>query len=385
MPERILYGVQGEGRGHAGRSLQVIQWLVAKGHHVKVLSGGDAMKVLGGLGLDLEEIPMIRYQFRPGGGFSPWLTFSRNVGKALGLLFGFGRERGRVARIAADFRADLIISDFEPYLSRLAKDMRIPLLAIDHQHFLTESVLPRVSGWQNLLMLKVYQFGTSLMAGRPDRIITSSFYHFPKKRDSRAVFVGPFIPSRLKRLRPGDDGSVTVYLKQPEYLRDLLGVLSRRPATRFVIFSDWRGGFPEGLPANISAAPIGREEFLAQLARGKALITTAGNQVIGEAAYLLKPVLAFPEPDILEQELNAQALRLSGFGDSFRLGTLSEPGWDAFERRLPEYRQHMERFFRTSRAFDGRKAALRSLRGFLREISSAAKPGKSRARISFAP
>jgi uncharacterized protein (TIGR00661 family) len=388
MAERILYGVQGEGRGHASRSLQVIQWLLSRGYRVKVLTGGDALAVLGGMGLDLEEIPMIRYQFRPDGSFSPWLTFVRNVKRALGLLLGVGEARNRVARIAAAFRPDLIISDFEPYLSRTAGSMGIPLLAIDHQHFLTESVLPRVSGFQNLIMLKIHQLGTSLMAGRPDRIITSSFYHFPKKRDSRAVFVGPFIPVRLKGPPAECDGSITVYLKQPAYLRELSRIMARRPETRFVVFSDWRVHAPGPLPGNVRLAPIGREEFLEQLAKGKALISTAGNQVIGEAVYLRKPVLAFPEPDVLEQELNASALRLSGFGDSFRLEDFSERDWDAFERKLPEFRERMIRLSGTLRAMDGRKQALRAVRGFLRDISApsgqAAHTGPGRARSGAA-
>ena len=40
-----------------------------------------------------------------------------------------------------------------------------------------------------------------LLAGRPDRIITSSFWHFPRKQASRAIFVGPFISGKLKQLR----------------------------------------------------------------------------------------------------------------------------------------------------------------------------------------
>lgn len=383
MVERILYGVQGEGRGHASRSLQIIQWLVAKGYRVKVLTGGDAMKVLGGLGLDVEEIPMFRYHFGRDGVFSPWRTAYRNAARALGLMFGMGRQHTRVSAAAAAFKPGLIISDFEPYLSRLAARMNVPLVAIDHQHFLTESVLPPLAGWQNALTLKLYQLGTLLMSGRPDGIITSSFYHFPKKRDSRAVFVGPFIPRRLKDLRGTSDQSVTVYLKQPGYLSSLLATMAGRPHRRFVVFSDWPEGPPAGLPPNVQAAPISRDGFLAQLARGEALITTAGNQVIGEAVYLHKPVLAFPEPDVLEQELNALALKRSGFGETFHLREFTPDRWDAFESGLGRFRAGMEGYFRNRRAFDGRKQALRALHRFLRRMASGAKLGR-KSRYSFA-
>jgi uncharacterized protein (TIGR00661 family) len=383
MVERILYGVQGEGRGHAARSLQIIQWLMARGYRVKVMTGGDALKVLGGLGLDLEEVPMFRYHFRADGAFSPWRTAWRNAARGLGLLFGIGRQHDRVSKVAARFRPGLIISDFEPYLSRIAARMGVPLIAIDHQHFLTESVLPPLSGWQNALMLKLYQLGTALMAGKPDGIITSSFYHFPKKRDSRAVFVGPFIPSRLKSLRSGSDGSITVYLKQAIYLQPLLAAMASRPNRRFVVFSDWNAGQPRGLPDNVRTAPISRDGFLAQLAKGSALITTAGNQVIGEAVYLRKPVLAFPEPDVLEQELNALALQRSGYGESFQLGSFTPERWDAFEARMARLAAGMGGAFRNRRAFDGRRQALRTLHRFIRSIASEADP-RRKSRISFA-
>lgn len=373
MPTRILYGVQGEGRGHAARSLQIIQWLIAQGHQVIVLTGGDALPVLSGRGIAIVEIPMLRYGFGPAGALSPRLTLLRNFLPMLGLMLGAGKSFRRVAGLADRFRPDLIISDFEPYISRLARLRRIPLMAIDHQHFLTESALPALKGWQKAVMLRLYQLGTFLLGGRPDRLITSSFHHFPKKRGSRAVFVGPFIPECLKGLRSEPGDSVTVYLKQPSYLRGLLPVLAANPGTPFHVFSAWSGDRPRDLPPHIRLERIDRETFLASLSRARALITTAGNQVVGEAIYLRKPVLAFPEPDVLEQELNALALVRSGFGDSFRLGDFTPAVWEAFQARLPQYRTRMEAAYRDRDRLDGRESALRVLRRTLKRLTA---PGR---------
>jgi UDP:flavonoid glycosyltransferase YjiC (YdhE family) len=150
-----------------------------------------------------------------------------------------------------------------------------------------------------------------------------------------------------------------------------------------VVFSDWSAGQPDNLPANVRTAPISRDGFLAQLAKGSALITTAGNQVIGEAVYLHKPVLAFPEPDVLEQELNALALQRSGYGESFQLGAFTPERWDAFEARMAGLAAGMEGAFRNRRAFDGRRQALRTLHRFIRNIASEAGP-RRKPRVSFA-
>ena len=146
MVERILYGVQGEGRGHAARSLQIIQWLLSKGHQVKVLTGGDALKVLSGHGLDLEVIPMVRYQFNHQGVLDPWLTVSRNAARVLGLIFGMGRRHNRVCRGVVekfdgeilkemgDVEADIArpLPDFVAYVE-CARIVGISSVVIDHR------------------------------------------------------------------------------------------------------------------------------------------------------------------------------------------------------------------------------------------------------------
>ncbi len=81
------------------------------------------------------------------------------------------------------------------------------------------------------------------------------------------------------------------------------------------------------------------------------------------------PVLAFPEPDVLEQELNALALRRSGFGRSFILEEFSPSIWINFEKKIPRFRSRMQAYFDKGSKVDGRQAALKIVRGFLAEIN----------------
>jgi UDP-N-acetylglucosamine:LPS N-acetylglucosamine transferase len=61
---------------------------------------------------------------------------------------------------------------------------------------------------------------------------------------------------------------------------------------------------PPVLP-NIEYCGIADEPFVQDLATAECLVTTAGNQLIGEAYALGRPVLAIPEPGNFEQQLNA--------------------------------------------------------------------------------
>jgi UDP-N-acetylglucosamine:LPS N-acetylglucosamine transferase len=76
---------------------------------------------------------------------------------------------------------------------------------------------------------------------------------------------------------------------------------------------------------------IADDPFVQDLATCECLITTAGNQLIGEAFSLGKPVLAIPEPGNFEQQLNAW------------LVTDSQGGWSTtFEQLSPHW---IEQFF----------------------------------------
>ncbi len=366
-PPRILYGVQGEGRGHATRSLEVIRGLLEQGYTVKVLSGGDALPVLRQAGLHVTEIPLIRYQYSTSGRLSPWRTVTANTPKALGLLCRTGIAYEVVRRQVEAFQPDLCISDFEPYLSRIARKLRMPLVAIDHQHFLTETLLPRPDRLGKAFVLGLFRIGTLLLGGKPDRIITSSFWHFPRRPGSRAMLVGPFLASGMKSLQPVHGDHVVVYMKRAGYLNRLLPALRENPGRCFSIFSDWsdwRGA--EDLPSHVQLLPVHRQVFLAALSQAHSLITTAGNQVIGEAIFLGKPVLAFPEPEVLEQELNATALERSGYGQACELSLLSGERLQRFLHAVPALRERIQAGFTARSDYDGGEKTFKTLQRMLR-------------------
>jgi len=69
-----------------------------------------------------------------------------------------------------------------------------------------------------------------------------------------------------------------------------------------------------GRSGNLEFFDIEPVRFVEDLARARALISSAGNQVVGEALALQKPVLAYPQPGNWEQQINAHFLQQSGMG-----------------------------------------------------------------------
>lgn len=90
--------------------------------------------------------------------------------------------------------------------------------------------------------------------------------------------------------------------------------------------------------ADLHFHKIDNATFLDHLARGCALVCTAGNQLVGEALHLGKPVLALPEPSNHEQEINGHFVAAMGVGECRSLARLRSRHIAEFLSRLDTYR-----------------------------------------------
>ena len=81
----------------------------------------------------------------------------------------------------------------------------------------------------------------------------------------------------------------------------------------------------------------GRSSRTWQLA--DAVVTTAGNQLVGEVLYLEKPVLAMPESNNFEQFINAFFLEQSGTGSGIELEKGHGVGYYEILDRADEFRR----------------------------------------------
>jgi uncharacterized protein (TIGR00661 family) len=121
---------------------------------------------------------------------------------------------------------------------------------------------------------------------------------------------------RIASLRPTAGDHVLLYGR---------GALGRRMARvastvpeRFIAY-----GFEADPAGNIEYKQTSHEEFAKDLASCKAVVTTGGQQLIGEARYLRKPLLIVPMPKQHEQEINARYARMEGIGDYCPIERLS--------------------------------------------------------------
>ncbi len=302
---RILYAVHGYGRGHATRSLAMIAELRSR-HEVLVLAGGDACEAMVSE-LPVVRIPTLGFAYGPGTGRrSNWHTLRYNVPAALDVWW-HGPVSAMVGDAMRAFAPDVVISDAETWSHHAARRLGIPRIGFDHIGILVHC-RPEIDSGDRLEAVLDTLVYRALM-GRPERVLVSSFYDAPTRSDS--VRVVPTLPRQAVRdAVPSDGGHLLVYLNKgrDQFDRRLRDVLLAAGMPVHVYGTGLRG---EDGPLRF--LPPGNRSFVDDLASCRAVLSTAGNQLVGEAIFLAKPLLVMPE-HCVEQRLNARAVERLGIG-----------------------------------------------------------------------
>jgi uncharacterized protein (TIGR00661 family) len=333
---RIFYSMAGEGRGHAVRVRTLVEHLRHE-HELVLFAPDEAYDFLVKSYGDDRAIENVRLLRIPG------IKFHYTGGK-LDLLksIGHGLNYARrdlptlvsafLRRIEAE-QPDLCISDFEPSLPRAARKAGVPLMSIDHQHVLlaydlkTLPLLLRRYAWWMSWSVRCY-YGSA-----PYQAITSSFYTPPLKPGFEHVQqVGPMLREDLVAMMPEQGSFLLSYLRTntPPHVLETLAAcdwdvrvygLGERPRQGRVTFH-----------------PIDERRFVNDLASCAALVGAAGNQLLGEALFLGKPVFAIPEEIYHEQQINACFLKQMGAGTWTTLESFSLEPLQKFLDQLDQYR-----------------------------------------------
>ena len=298
---KIFYGICGEGLGHSGRSLALIERLTTLGHAVTIFTFADAYSLLANSGLRPVRIAGLRWRENGRGGVS-----------TLGTLGNFGqflRARPQsvdaIRQLALVERPDLFITDFEPLTALAAASLKIPCVSVDNQHRFCQPLgrgFPLSLQWYGRM---AGAFVRRWITGPRDSIV-AVFHDCPPSRHFRRV--DAFVRDRIARLEPSVGDHVLLY-GRGGIGRRMVEIAATVPA-RFIAY-----GFAGPAAANIEYKQASYDQFAADLASSRAVIASAGHQLISEARYFGKPLLVVPMPNQHEQAINAHYARLEGLGD----------------------------------------------------------------------
>ena len=333
---RILYGVVGEGMGHATRSRVVLEHLLDGGHEVHVVVSGAAHGFLarafeGRSRFQLTEIIGL-HLVQDAEGIDKSASLWSNLAGAPESL---RHNLKRYIDVAASFQAQVVISDFESWAFFYARAHDIPVISLDNIQVLHRcSHGDWISGTRTANFLLARYSAKAKMPGAYHFLVTTFFT--PPVRKRRTTLVPPILRPEVlaARREPGDH--ILVY-HHKEALNALLPVLEGLDGHRFVVYGL---GERASSHAHLTFRPFSQTGFVDDLRTARGAIAGGGFSLMSECVHLHVPLLAVPLGDQFEQELNARYLDRLGYGTWVE--ELSEAAVIAFLAKLDVYSVALE-------------------------------------------
>jgi uncharacterized protein (TIGR00661 family) len=306
---RILYGVVGEGMGHATRSKVVCEHLVEAGHEVKIVVSGRAHGFLAKTFRDVVEIKGLTIRYvdnrmdRDG-------TLARNVVAAPAMLAS--NVSAYFAKVAS-FKPDAVVTDFDSFAYLFAKRHGLPILSIDNQQIISRCKLGKFAKHGAKVDYQMTKAFVRAKLPACDHYVITTFFYPPvrPKFEKETTLVPPILRKNVldakKRARAGDH--VLVYQTSTSD-SSLVDELNRIPGAKFVVYG-LRKNAKQG---NCQLKDFSEDGFVEDLATARAVVCNGGLSLIGEAVFLGKPIFSVPVRNQYEQVLNARYLEELGWG-----------------------------------------------------------------------
>ena len=340
---KILYGVVGEGMGHAMRSRVILEHLVAHGHEVEIMASGRACEFLGKRFADVTRIH----------GFHMILEENRvRLGKTLQSNVVTG-ARGVPHNIGAYFdeigrrSPDVVISDFESWAYLYGKTHRLPILSIDNMQVIHRCTLPAPIREGHQVAFQLTKAFIKAKLPGCDAYFITAFFRPPARKPDTFVFppiLRPEILAAKSQVARGEH--LLVYQSGSRELEQILaktGVPCRIYNMRPGLKEDVREG-------NLLFRPFSEQGFITDLATSRGVIGAGGFTLMGETVFLGKPMLSVPMEKQFEQILNARYLEHLHYGACCE-DLAADPGAIArFLEHIPDYARALEGYHQDGNA-----------------------------------
>jgi uncharacterized protein (TIGR00661 family) len=350
---KILYGVVGEGMGHAMRSRVVLDHLT-RAHDVQVVVSGrayDYLKTRASEQLAVRKIWGYTLVYEDNE-VQRWRTLGQNL---KGAISGWPENVRAYVEIADKFEPDVVISDFESWSYLFAQRHGLPVISVDNMQIINRCThAPELlAGVEDEFRL-TKAIVKAKVPGAAHYHVTTFFY--PPPRKERTSLHPPILRPEILAARAEPGGHLLVY--QTAASNTALLEALRESGRECRIYGLRRELTTEAVEGNLRFRPFSEAGFIDDLRTAAGVVASAGFTLMGEAVYLRRPMLALPVKGQFEQILNARYLEREGYGlaadalDAATLGRFVE-GLPAFERALAGYGQ------------DGNTDLLRALDGSL--------------------
>lgn len=304
---KILYGVVGEGMGHAIRSRVVLEHLFASGHEVEIMASSRAADFLAKHFPEVHRIHGLHIIYE-GNRVRRGPTLWSNV---LAGTAALPQQIKAYYDMVQDFSPQVVISDFESWVYFYARVHRLPIFSIDNMQVINRCVHDAqiLDGMRGEFEL-TRAFIKGKLPGCDHYMITTFFY--PELRKDKTTLVPPLLRKEILGAATSKGEHLLVYQTAEGY-DDLPQVLKQAgvPCRVYGMRRDLTEDLHDG---PLCYRPFSERGFIEDLASARGVIAGGGFTLMGECVYLRKPVLSLPVGRQLEQVINARYLERNGYG-----------------------------------------------------------------------
>ena len=330
---KILYGVPGEGMGHATRSKVIIAYLLAQHHDLRVVASNRAFTFLNeAFPGRVTEIKGFHFAYK-NAKISKGGTFMLNLKSAgKNLVYNYIKK----LEIEHTFKADLVISDFESFSYFYAKMHQLPLISIDNMQVMNRCKLDiAISKEEQGNYTLAKQIVKAKVPGCNHYLISSFFDAEISKKNTQLV--PPIIREAILQAKPSEGNHILMY-QTSSSLENVQETLAKLPQENFIVYG-MNQNYTEG---NVQYKPFSETTFIADFSGAKAVIANGGFSFLSEAVYLKKPVYSFPIAGQFEQYMNAAYIEKLGYGRHFK--NLGSDQLKAFLFDLPHFKKQLAHY-----------------------------------------
>jgi uncharacterized protein (TIGR00661 family) len=306
---KILYGVVGEGMGHATRSAVVLSHLIDTGHEVRVVVSGKAHDFLKDRfsekkSITVEEIDGLTLRY-----------FGNRLDRAGSLFWNLRsapkaiRKNIKVYRKVAEegFRPELVISDFESFAALYALRHRIPVVSIDNMQIINRCKHPKAIKRGKGFDFRLVRLAVKAKVPNAYHYLISTFF-YPPVRKKFTTLVPPILRDGVRSAKREPRDHIVVYQRAVGQ-KALVKMLKKLPFP-FRVY----GAESDGEDENVTLRTFSGEGFLEDLRTARAVVAGGGFSLMSEAVSLRVPMLSIPIEHQYEQELNARYLQHLDYG-----------------------------------------------------------------------
>jgi uncharacterized protein (TIGR00661 family) len=305
---RVVFTVQGDGRGHMTQAIAAAQALERHGHEVVgVTIGTSPSRTIPAFfrrvfGERLTPIESPGFSFHGARGVATAATLRQTASR-------LGRYRASLAtlgKLIQQAQPDLVVNFLEPLMGlfNLICPHRIPVLAVGHHFMLGHPEFVRSSRFA------LQQWGLRQyvrLCGAGSAKLALSFYRAASLPERRLFVCPPLLRHELFDLPQDQPGRyLLAYVLNQGYTTDILRWHAAFPDVELHCFCEkprvepvWR------CDATLSFHKLDGAKFLRMMAASRGVACTAGFESLNEAAWLGKPLLVVPVANHVEQHLNA--------------------------------------------------------------------------------